>query len=55
MRSTEALAERDRKRDAALFLQAAKECDEDVLVIEALVRISDARKSGEWEPELEVK
>jgi len=50
--SADLLKQRDRERDAAVFLQAAKECDENSLVIEALERISAARAAGLWVPDL---
>jgi hypothetical protein len=52
MRSTEALADRDRKRDAALLREVF---DKFYVSKISLCALADKRESGEWEPELEVK
>lgn len=52
--STEALAERDRKRDAALLRFLAEKTYKRKHALE-IEDIAKKRESGEWEPELEVK
>lgn len=49
LRSTEALRDRDRKRDATLIRMAYCFCREHNVPLECAAK---ARESGEWEPEL---